>query len=457
MIFKVKNLGKIKEAEVDLNKDLILLTGQNNTGKTYLAYAIYGFLRNNRPEGVDYHYSIHEKDEKISGEVKIDLDKYISSEQFTEQYLKLRTDIPLNDLFRANHNLGTDQISKPEIDYYIHKEDELSEFKRKIYESEINKHQVQNITFQKKAYSYNLTITIDKDKSKSLKAVEVYTNIIIRLYSYPPNITFFPVERSAINIFSKELSLKQNETFDNILTKPENEQLKELRIYRQKINRYPKPIRVMLKFSNDLLNLSKRKSYFFYLADELENNILGGKISVSEYGDLRFKPENSEISPLETHLTGSMIKSLAGISFYLRHIAQKHDCIIIDEPEINLHPDNQRKIARFFGRLINEGFKVIISTHSDYIIKEINNLVMLSKESETQKELLKKYNYAENELIKPERIEALLFRKSNDNEQITPEKIEVDAQGLSVDTIDEELDKLNNVAENIYFQLFENQ
>ena len=303
MIFKVNNLGQLKEAEVDLNKDLILLTGQNNTGKTYLAYAIYGFL-------------------------------------------------------------------------------ECREI----------------------------------------------------LNAFDQNVIFFPAERTAINSFSKELDFLKN-----------------------KVNRYPKPIQDSLKTAEDLLRISKhRQSEYSHLADELEKEILGGTISVSEYGDLRFKPENSEISPLEIHLTGSMIKSLAGISFYFRHLAQKHDCIIIDEPENHLHPDNQLKITRFFGRLINEGFKVIISTHSDYIIKEINNLVMLSKESEAQKELLKKYKYAENELIKPERIEALLFRKLDGNEQITPNKIEVSETGLSVETIDEEIHKLRNLSRNIYFELFEN-
>jgi recombinational DNA repair ATPase RecF len=44
MIFNVKNLGYIEEASVDLSKDLIVLTGQNNTGKTYLAYTIYELL-----------------------------------------------------------------------------------------------------------------------------------------------------------------------------------------------------------------------------------------------------------------------------------------------------------------------------------------------------------------------------------------------------------------------------
>ncbi|TAH21648.1 MAG: hypothetical protein EAZ08_02790 [Cytophagales bacterium] len=40
MIFKIQNLGAVKEAEIDLSKDLILLCGHNNTGKTYVAYAV---------------------------------------------------------------------------------------------------------------------------------------------------------------------------------------------------------------------------------------------------------------------------------------------------------------------------------------------------------------------------------------------------------------------------------
>jgi len=42
MKLTVKNLGPIEETTVDLNKDLIVLTGQNNTGKTYLTNLICG-------------------------------------------------------------------------------------------------------------------------------------------------------------------------------------------------------------------------------------------------------------------------------------------------------------------------------------------------------------------------------------------------------------------------------
>ena len=40
-----KNLGPIKNAEIELN-DLTIIAGKNNSGKTYISYAIYGFLNN---------------------------------------------------------------------------------------------------------------------------------------------------------------------------------------------------------------------------------------------------------------------------------------------------------------------------------------------------------------------------------------------------------------------------
>ena len=53
---------------------------------------------------------------------------------------------------------------------------------------------------------------------------------------------------------------------------------------------------------------------------------------------------------------------------------------MIDEPELNLHPDNQRRIARLLARLVNLGIKVFITTHSSYIIKELNTLIMLNRD-----------------------------------------------------------------------------
>ena len=43
MKVSVRNLGVLRQAEFELG-DLTLICGDNNTGKTYATYALYGFL-----------------------------------------------------------------------------------------------------------------------------------------------------------------------------------------------------------------------------------------------------------------------------------------------------------------------------------------------------------------------------------------------------------------------------
>ena len=44
MKFKIENLGPILEAELELG-NLTIIAGRNNTGKTHVAHALFGFLK----------------------------------------------------------------------------------------------------------------------------------------------------------------------------------------------------------------------------------------------------------------------------------------------------------------------------------------------------------------------------------------------------------------------------
>jgi predicted ATPase len=44
MKISVENLGTIKKGEISLDKDLTIFTGENNSGKSYMAYLCYGVL-----------------------------------------------------------------------------------------------------------------------------------------------------------------------------------------------------------------------------------------------------------------------------------------------------------------------------------------------------------------------------------------------------------------------------
>lgn len=79
---------------------------------------------------------------------------------------------------------------------------------------------------------------------------------------------------------------------------------------------------------------------------------------------------------LPFHLSSSIVKTMASLVIYLRHIARIGDVLIIDEPEMNFHPDVQVVLARIFAILATRGLRIVVSTHSDYIIRELNNLIM---------------------------------------------------------------------------------
>ena len=260
----------------------------------------------------------------------------------------------------------------------------------------------------------------------------------------------FPAERIAVNIFAKELALKRTELVDDILDAGlDAKNAQTLDVIRRRAERYPLPIRDCLHVANDLANISKRRSPFEDLAAELETAVLGGKVDVSELGAMTFSPEAATGRKLSVHLTASIVKSLSSLVFYFRHIARKGDFLIIDEPELNLPPDNQRKIARILAKAVNRGFKIMMSTHSDYLIRELNHLIMLSQPSEAAAKLIEELGYDPASTLKPEKVGVYLF---NDHRS---QPVPVTETGFEVKTIEDEINKLNAASQRIYSGLFD--
>ena len=121
---------------------------------------------------------------------------------------------------------------------------------------------------------------------------------------------------------------------------------------------------------------------------------------------------------------------------------------MIDKPELALHPQNQRKIARLLARLVHAGLKIVITTHSDYMVKEFNSLIMLSQDQEGS--LRKKHKYLPSEILKPETVGAYLF----DEETIKPFDISPD-DGIYATTFGEVMREINEVNNDIYYTLQE--
>ncbi|MEO0041747.1 MAG: hypothetical protein RL329_1195 [Bacteroidota bacterium] len=104
MIFSVKNFGAIQEATVDLSHDCIILAGQNNTGKTYLAYLIYAFYNEIAQETAGWT-NLFEKTpfplkNFVEKELKKNLHRYFATEKqaFEQTILKWKSEPDSNGL-----------------------------------------------------------------------------------------------------------------------------------------------------------------------------------------------------------------------------------------------------------------------------------------------------------------------------------------------------------------------
>ena len=72
--------------------------------------------------------------------------------------------------------------------------------------------------------------------------------------------------------------------------------------------------------------------------------------------------------------------------------AEPGSLIMIEEPEISLHPEAQVKLVEMFAEAIDEGKQVIITTHSHYLLLALTNVI--------QRELLKAEDVAVCEVKK---------------------------------------------------------
>ena len=120
------------------------------------------------------------------------------------------------------------------------------------------------------------------------------------------------------------------------------------------------------------------------LATLLERSILGGEVRrerseepQASYPSFSFYPQGWKES-LPLMRASSMVSELAPVVLYLRYVVQPGDVLIIEEPESHLHPAMQVEFTRVLAAAARSGIRIIMTTHSEWILEELANLVRLS-------------------------------------------------------------------------------
>ena len=169
-----------------------------------------------------------------------------------------------------------------------------------------------------------------------------------------------------------------------------------------------------MDFTRQLGSVAKEDSFLINEHPQvLEDfaDIIGGQYVVGSNDTLYFKPAGAR-RRLAMDESSSAVRSLLDVGFYLRHVARRGDLLMMDEPELNLHPENQRRIARLFARLINLGVRVFVTTHSDYIVKELNTLIMLNPDRPGLRRIAEREGYQAEELISADKVRVYVAERA---------------------------------------------
>lgn len=457
MKFKFKKLGLLDDTTLEL-ADFTLICGENNTGKTYATYAIYGFLKTAQ--------------QLFSTVIREDLEKQLIFSADTQKY-----SIDLEKLFvgKINHYLARMSVEYKNLLPFI-----FSTHIGFFANSELDIELLDENNFIDKGYSLNFLIRelgivlskipkkeflylyapIEKDSLHQIKFLyDLVADAIFEIVfaDYFPKIHIASAERTGVAVFKDKLNidalihkfplqglslahqLDENFNFDIGL--------------QSNITDYALPVYENINYMKFLGRLSKNKSWLLETYPEIIEafeEVAGGSYQVDNQLGLFFQTKNGSFA---LNQASSCVKALLDINFYLRCQAQKGDLLIIDEPELNLHPKNQRAFARLLARLVNVGIKVLVTTHSDYLIKELNTLIMLGQKTEHTIRMQEKYKYDEQELLKPAQIHLYTTKpqsKSKKNYTLKLAKIYAD-KGIEVDTFDNTIDEMNKIQDAIFF------
>lgn len=433
MIITVKNLGVIKKAEFDTSKKLTVFCGPNSTGKTYLAYIIYAIYRN---KNLFKLKSFSETKEAFNQHIKIKLKK-----EYIDELLSKIAD-------SCKKNIG-------EI-FGISEENENKFFKQFIIKISITNEEYQKIIGKEYVVNWN-----DQLLTLKYNNIEYLNPLNKEINSIPDDLLWclmlkslifqdsymFPVERNSIYTFKTELLLSRNQLLDTILEQKANI-TKITDLLEKKSRRYPLAIKDNIYIANDLQNVQKYNSELYTLASELEDNLLHGKIVINQYGEVEYQPNNGESLPIG--ISSSIVKTLSSLIITLKYQTNIGNLLIIDEPEMNFHPENQVELAKILAKIANNT-PMIVSIHSDYIIRELNNLIVAKSLEQKGKDTYKEF-YEKDSLLDYKDVQVLYFDFGKDG-QVNVKSLDVDEYGFAVDSMDETINKQNERMQILFGQM----
>ena len=421
MKLTVANFGPLKNFCFDTSKQLHLIVGENNIGKSYGITLVYLALKSllNADEFSTYRFrSTDNVDTRgfppparlLKPSEETDVTEYVR--ELIKRHLEVFFVSFMNESFAAT-------FEKPELTRNINSKEEFSltlqsddftvvlhmtgsglfvesvETTKKFFARKIRTHRTTK-TDDRKVTVYLKDGDSDREHAQALlsAAVKFSRDFYRSATNHVRSVHFLPASRSglyqALNAFGQIVAeLSKSRSF--LSSKIE-------------LPGIPEPLSdYFLRLSEIQPVRSDEDSVFEDIASQMESQILRGKVGFDKKSKvITYTPGTSSLK-LELSSASSMVSELSPIVSYIRHIlpfdarfSMGHlrpsgfrrrrlqrpgasTLVFVEEPEAHLHPRVQVQLVGIFCRLVDAGVSLAVTTHSNYLFNEFSNKLVSSE------------------------------------------------------------------------------
>lgn len=359
MKLTINNIGKLKNAEVVID-GITVITGENDTGKSTVGKVLWSVFN-----------GFYEIDEKVYNEKVSELTKIVDKLMKEKGYNKItdnfkdffgifdRTEEKIAiELLKNNKNYSEDEI-KIIINNYKKdlKIENISNFVQEINETlKISDKEIIKVIVSRimnKEFHNQINAVFSKEKMNigeiSLKIKDKEIDLKIENNEISDVQNYFLINKETMYIdnpfildsYDFEDENHQTHLATNVFSENENSVISEIKVKKKLNNIYQKL-----------------------------NSVLGGEILENKNSKFVYR-KNGEDIDLKNLSTG--LKTFAIIKMLLQNgTLEENGTIILDEPEIHLHPEWQLKFAELIVLLQREfGMHILLTTHSPYFLNAI--------------------------------------------------------------------------------------
>ena len=427
----IKNLGPIKEINTEI-KDFNLIIGEQATGKSTVAKAVY-FFKTIKTTLTDYLCQIY--DTSLYNGKKVD-DRF-------NKILKKELKSVFISLFGYSWELDEHLYLKYEYTDDIWIDVKLNNAKKK-YISVRYSHKLTDEIYKLEEEAFDLykqkqnaiNISLAYASKERMRNYDNFKNDINRIFNDYKEVYYIPAARSMITLLANNRSFIENKNLDLIT-----------RQFMQIIDN------IHVAFSEGIRNVHK-----YYPDGERKFDVSQiTEMLISDLkGDYRFSPGEEYIIvgeekiPINFASSGQQEVLWLLNQLYILMLKKEKAFVIIEEPEAHLYPVLQNKVVEFISYFANiNDSSIMITTHSPYILTSVNALYCAGKNIKKNLNSAKKvHDILGNKFeIMPNNIIAL---KINQDKTIN-NLLDKEFDEIRTEMIDEISDQINEKYVNLYY------